>query len=159
MAYRRGVIILALQVAVLTGCMTMKDMPIRTITGTVTDNNNRPVEGAIVSTDPPSSSVATDSQGRYTLRALKEGQYTIKALMPGYVCPPITVEIKGVDIQADLKLLPEGMASVPASTSFGPKNTTRAKPASTSKSSSKAKASSSKEATPEKPKKKWWWQK
>jgi len=60
--------------------------------------------------------VATDENGRYTLRNLSEGEYEIKATLLGYVCEPVKVVVKGIaaETQADLVLVPEGMIAVPS---------------------------------------------
>jgi hypothetical protein len=127
------------------GCVTTQG---KVILGAVMDNNNRPISGAMVTTDPPTSSVATDNLGRYLLRLEKEGTYSVRADMLGYVCEPITVRVKGKDItQADIKLLPEGM--VPVSKTAKPIPVVK-EPAPTPKETPAP--------TPKPAKKKKWWE-
>jgi hypothetical protein len=131
-------------IAFFAGCATTQG---RVIMGVVMDNNNRPIGGAIVTTDPPTSSVATDNLGRYLLRLEKVGIYSVQANILGYVSDPVTVEVKSKDItQADLKLLPEGMA--PASKTIQPVPVVN--------EGAKKDTSASSEEPENKPKKKWW---
>jgi len=60
-----------------TGCVT------GTIKGQVVDQNDRPVKGAIVTTDPPSHSVRTTENG-YRLEDVPIGEYVVEAEKPGY---------------------------------------------------------------------------
>ncbi len=94
-------------------CIACATSQTKVILGAVMDNNNKPIGGAIVSTDPPTSTVATDNLGRYTLRLDKEGTYSVRADILGYLSEPVTVEVKGDDLTwADIKILPESMAPV-----------------------------------------------
>jgi hypothetical protein len=128
------------------GCATTQG---KIVMGVVMDNNNRPIGGALVTTDPPTSSVATDNLGRYLLRIEKKGIYSIRADILGYVADPVTVEVKGNDItQADIKLLPEGIAPV-SNTKPVPVVKETAAPADEEPSAS----------TAEPVKKKKWWEK
>ena len=84
------------------------------IYGTVVDNNNRPVTGAMVTTEPPSSSMITDNLGRYVLSFRHGESYSVTAEILGYESRTIIIQAKPGDItQADIKLLPEGLAPVP----------------------------------------------
>jgi hypothetical protein len=85
----------------LTGCLT------GTIRGQVIDSYDRPVVGAIVSTQPPTESVRTTKNG-YVLKNVPIGEYVIKAQKPGY--KPATAHIRvqwsqttGADIQIERK--------------------------------------------------------
>lgn len=60
-----------------TGCLT------GTVEGQVVDQNDRPVTGAIVTTDPPTHSIRTTENG-YRLENVPVGEYVIEANKPGY---------------------------------------------------------------------------
>lgn len=92
---------LVLIVALTSGCLTGK------IKGQVIDNYDRPVVGAIVSTEPPTESVRTTENG-YELNNVPIGEYRVKVRKPGY--EPATSEVNvqwsqttGADIQIDRK--------------------------------------------------------
>jgi hypothetical protein len=92
---------LALIVTLTSGCLTGK------IQGQVIDNYDRPVVGAIVSTDPPTESVRTTENG-YELQNVPIGEYRVQVRKPGY--DPATVEVHvqwsqttGADIQIERK--------------------------------------------------------
>lgn len=61
----------------LNGCLT------GTIKGQVIDNRDRAVEGAIVTTDPPSHSLRTTESG-YELNGILWGEYVVQAKKPGF---------------------------------------------------------------------------
>ena len=85
--------------------------PIRVVEGIVIDNNDKPMKGVIITTDPPSSSVATDEQGRFLLKSLKEGAYTVIAEKVGYAADPVAINVQGFEVhKADIRIVPEGMA-------------------------------------------------
>ncbi len=85
----------------------------RVITGIVADVDGNPIPGAIVTTDPPTSSIATDKSGRYMIKAVPEKEYTLKATKMGYVSYPTKITVRGLDfVQGDIQLTPEDM--VPA---------------------------------------------
>jgi len=88
-------------VALTSGCLTGK------IQGQVIDNYDRPVVGAIVSTEPPTESVRTTENG-YELSNVPIGKYRVKVRKPGY--EPATSEVHvqwsqttGADIQIERK--------------------------------------------------------
>jgi len=70
-------IVLLLSSIFLGGCLAGN------IKGQVIDTRDRPVVGAIVTTDPPTHSVRTTEHG-YTLKAVPVGEYVIEAQKPGY---------------------------------------------------------------------------
>jgi hypothetical protein len=85
----------------LSGCLT------GTIRGQVIDSYDRPVVGAIVSTQPPTEAVRTTKNG-YVLKNVPIGEYVIKAEKPGY--KPATAHIRvqwsqttGADVQIERK--------------------------------------------------------
>lgn len=61
----------------LSGCLT------GTIKGQVIDQNDRPVEGAIVTTDPPTHSVRTTENG-FRLEEVPLGEYVVEVEKPGF---------------------------------------------------------------------------
>lgn len=61
----------------LSGCLT------GTIKGQVIDQNDRPVEGAIVTTDPPTHSVRTTENG-FRLEEVPLGEYVVEVDKPGF---------------------------------------------------------------------------
>jgi len=62
---------------ILGGCLT------GSIKGQVIDDQDRPVEGAIVTTDPPTHSVRTTESG-YQLEGIPWGEYVVRAKKPGH---------------------------------------------------------------------------
>ncbi len=143
-----GILLLGFVVAVFAGGCAAGQTGV--LWGTVIDNNNRPISGAMITTDPPSSSVATDNLGRYLLRLEKVGTYSVTAEMLGYVSEPTLVQTKHGDMtQADIKLLPEGIA--PVSTVVVPV----VKPEPTAAAATTEEKPSAAAAEPA-PKKKWW---
>ncbi len=137
---------------IIAGCMTasqIKEMAIRDISGKVTDDQNRPLSGAIVTTEPSTSSVSTDELGNYRIGGLPGGTYTIRATLMGYVGYPVRIEVRGFEpTRADLKLIPESLApALPAYTApEAPKSTNE----------SSVTPSDNKTASEEKEGKKWW---
>ncbi len=148
-----GVLLLGVAAAVFaSGCATGQT---GVIWGSVIDNNNRAISGAMVTTDPPSSSVSTDNLGRYILRLEKAGTYSVTAMMLGYVSEPTLVQTQKGDVtQADLKLLPEGMAPVSRIVVPMLKEDPPAAAAVTTTTTEE-----SPEVTTKPPKKKKWWEK
>ena len=55
------------------------------LSGTITDDANQPLTGAIVATIPPSSITMTDSAGHFLIKAISEGEYTVTAEKNGYL--------------------------------------------------------------------------
>jgi hypothetical protein len=90
-----------LVVSLLSGCLTGK------IKGQVIDTYDRPVVGAIVSTQPPTESVRTTENG-YVLNNVPIGEYVIKTRKPGYKPATTHVHVQwsqttGADIQIERK--------------------------------------------------------
>lgn len=69
-----------------TGCLT------GTIEGQVVDQNDRPVTGAIVTTDPPTHSIRTTENG-YRLENIPVGEYVVEASKPGYHVGKANVQV------------------------------------------------------------------
>lgn len=85
----------------LSGCLT------GTIKGQVIDKNDRPIVGAIVSTQPPSEAVRTTEHG-YTLKDVPVGEYVVEAEKPGYQKGTAHVRVQwSTTTGADIQLLPE----------------------------------------------------
>jgi hypothetical protein len=87
--------------ALMSGCLTGK------IRGQVVDNFDRPVVGAIVSTEPPTESVRSTENG-YVMSNVPVGEYVIKARKPGYKPETVRVHVQwsqttGADIQIERK--------------------------------------------------------
>lgn len=92
---------LLLAVSLLSGCLTGK------IKGQVIDNYDRPVVGALVSTQPPTESIRTTENG-YILENVPIGEYVIKARKPGYEPRTVRVNVQwsqttGADVQIERK--------------------------------------------------------
>lgn len=69
-----------------TGCLT------GSIKGQVVDQNDRPITGAIVTTDPPSHSIRTTENG-YRLEDVPVGEYVVEAEKPGYHKGKVNVQV------------------------------------------------------------------
>ena len=101
----------------LSGCImsqsAVRKLPIRTMSGTVTDSNGVPLQGVMITTEPSTSSIATDALGRYSITAVSEGEYVVKANKIGFTPSSITINVRGFEItRADLQLIPEGLLPV-----------------------------------------------
>ncbi len=95
------VLCLVLVVGLMSGCLTGK------MKGQVIDNYDRPVVGAIVSTEPPTGSVRTSENG-FELSNVPIGEYRVKVRKPGYESTTTKVRVQwsqttGADIQIDRK--------------------------------------------------------
>ncbi len=55
---------------------------------------SQPVQGASVTTSPPTDALVTDRHGRFTLRDIEAGNYTIHARKPGYEANSVTVRVR-----------------------------------------------------------------
>lgn len=80
----------------LSGCQedTITPAVFGTLTGQVLlEGTSTPLAAAVVSTNPPSSQVITDSQGKFTLENIEAGTYTVRAEKSGYVSAVETVTI------------------------------------------------------------------
>lgn len=56
-----------------------------TLNGKLTDTENTPLEGAVVSIKELGLSTESDAEGNYQLRFIPDGEYTLTASYPGYV--------------------------------------------------------------------------
>jgi hypothetical protein len=82
----------------------LRTIPFRTLTGMVIDNSGQPVKQAIVTTDPPTSTLLTDDLGKFLITSLPEGVYTIQISKQGFAINSAVIAIKGlgpfhVDVQ------------------------------------------------------------
>lgn len=94
-------IVLIFVLPLLTGCLT------GTIKGQVLDPEDRPVVGAIVSTDPPTQSIRSTESG-FKIENVPTGQYTVKAEKPGYKDGKIRVTVQWNTVAgADIRIEPE----------------------------------------------------
>ena len=67
------------------------------------------IEGATITTDPPTKTVFTDSEGGYMIVDLEPGAYTVTASKDGYNSGTKSVSvIAGEDVQANISLTPTG---------------------------------------------------
>jgi len=57
------------------------------------DEDNTPIEGAIISTTPATSTVQSDATGAFVFETIKEGSYTIRAEAPNLVSTVQTITI------------------------------------------------------------------
>jgi len=83
MAMKKDNWLIGLLLFVLTGCLTASPLA-NSIVGKVTDQNGNPVEGALVTTSPASSSVLTGKDGNYTIRKLSSREYSVSVSKTGY---------------------------------------------------------------------------
>lgn len=75
-----------------------------TITGRVSDENGMPMPGATVLTLQAGAGVATDNEGRFALRGLRDGTYNIRISYTGYEALDTLVVLNGTAvIDATLK--------------------------------------------------------
>ncbi len=93
------VIVLIVGLGFLSGCLT------GSIQGQVLDAEDRPVEGAIVTTDPPTHSVRTTAEG-YSIENIPTDEYRVRARKPGYKEGRTDVTVQwnttiGADIQIE----------------------------------------------------------
>ena len=63
------------------------------IRGTVIDENNKPVIGAVITTDPPSESTITTFEG-FVIKNVKVGYYIVKASKEGYSSASVEVKVQ-----------------------------------------------------------------
>ena len=82
-----------------------------TISGTVTDPGENPVEGATVTLSEGEYSATTDAEGKYVLNAIPLGNYTVTASKQGYTddSKEVSLEKSGifdfkVEVTADIQL-------------------------------------------------------
>lgn len=62
------------------------------IVGRVTDSEGNPVAGATITTNPPSGSISTDSNGQFAVSiGVEAGEYTITAVKEGYRSTSATI--------------------------------------------------------------------
>ncbi len=73
------------------------------ITGTVTDMDGAPLPGATVMVSDAARGVATDNEGHYTLRGLREGSYRLLYSFTGFESMDTLVAVAGA-VQLDIRL-------------------------------------------------------
>ena len=101
---------LLIGVLALSGCAkpTPSKKAITTISGRVTDaETDKPIAGAIVSTEPTTQQVATDSEGRFSIQVGVEAgvSYQVNASKSGYFSNSATIKaVEGEDRSADIQL-------------------------------------------------------
>ncbi|MBN1485028.1 MAG: carboxypeptidase regulatory-like domain-containing protein [Chloroflexia bacterium] len=90
------------------GCVGSQDSG--TISGRVLDaHEGSPIASANVSTKPPTSSVTTDADGRYSIQKVPPGNYRVSASKAGYADADIEITVvRGSTTTADIHLLFEG---------------------------------------------------
>ncbi|HCX24314.1 MAG: hypothetical protein CMB80_22830 [Flammeovirgaceae bacterium] len=79
------------------------------VTGVVLNiNNNKPLEGAEINTNPSSSVVYTDSLGEFTIGELAIGEYSFTAVIDGYNKTFVNATISaGTTTEVTIKMEPE----------------------------------------------------
>lgn len=76
-----------------------------TITGKITDNNNNPIVGASISTQPPTTVAQSNNQGNYTIANVVPGNYLVNASKSGYTGSELSVVVNsGGTVTANLQL-------------------------------------------------------
>lgn len=153
---RKGNWFIVFGLLVMAGCMTasqLAKLPLHSIDGVVTDYNGKPVEGALITTTPPSSSVLTGHDGKYALRKLPSGEFIVHVSKPGYAEEAITLTVGGYDYptKGDIQLVLQSMV-VEETVEETPSYTEQAKEP---EEKEETKGEETKE-TPKKEKKKWW---
>jgi len=68
--------------------------------------NDQPIAGVNVSTEPVTSSVTTDKDGKFRIDNVKSGVYKVIAVKQGFQSATITVTIEDKPVFADIPLLP-----------------------------------------------------
>lgn len=88
---------------------TTKPSTTGTITGTVYDAaTKQPINKALVVTDPATSSVTTDINGKFTISNINPGNYKVTASRQGYTNSIVNVNVTaGKTSNADINLMPE----------------------------------------------------
>ena len=77
-------------------------------------SDSSPIVGAIVSTDPPTSSVITNADGNYSISNVLSGIYIVTATKAGYMGATIKVSVTaGKTTTADLSLMIGQVAATP----------------------------------------------
>jgi len=79
-----------------------------TINGTISDaTTSQPISGAMITTNPVTSSKTTDSEGNFLIEGIEPGTYTIQASKDGYKTNSTTVSVvAGEESSADIQLAP-----------------------------------------------------
>src|SRR3954470_24660859 len=80
--------------------------------GTITDNNNHGIAGALVHVLNTNLQTTTDNEGRFTFNSIRPGKYTIEASAVGYaVATTITSKVNDnamvIQLQPAIKQLDE----------------------------------------------------
>jgi hypothetical protein len=80
------------------------------IAGNVTDgSNNNPISGAIITTQPQTSTVTSDASGNYAIDNVSPGPYTVTASKSGYNDDSVTVTIQAGSMEvANIQLSKAG---------------------------------------------------
>lgn len=94
-------------VVLLAGCgglMKMMGMGAGTIRGTVIDENNQPVVGAVITTDPPTESTMSSYEG-FVIQGVPVGVYRVRAAKDGYSTTNVEIRVQRKKVtQADLQI-------------------------------------------------------
>ncbi|MEW5693246.1 MAG: carboxypeptidase-like regulatory domain-containing protein [Candidatus Hydrogenedentota bacterium] len=78
------------------------------ISGIIIDDELKPLEGAILYTDPPSHSVSTNPDGQYVIRNIPIGKYTVSCKKEGYKESSVDINVYVDQVSAcDLQLRKE----------------------------------------------------
>ncbi|MCH8837412.1 MAG: carboxypeptidase regulatory-like domain-containing protein [Candidatus Marinimicrobia bacterium] len=112
----------------LSTCKAPTDAPTTgSISGTILDaSSSQPISGAMVTTDPITSSKTTDSEGAYTMDGVKPGTFTVQASKTDYQTNTTIVNVVvGEAASADIQLTPQGPELAVATTllNFGTSST------------------------------------
>ncbi|MHB2154055.1 LamG-like jellyroll fold domain-containing protein [Calditrichota bacterium GD2] len=77
-----------------------------TISGTVMNKaGDAAVPAAIITTEPPTSSVSTDNDGKYTIEEVDPGDYIVQAVKDGFDPGNVNVTVKaGKTVTADIRM-------------------------------------------------------
>ncbi len=84
--------------------VALNAIPTYTVSGTVTDGENNPIEGATVTNEETGETVTTDENGDYSFTDVEEGTYTLTASAEGYVSASQKVSVTEDVTNADFQL-------------------------------------------------------
>jgi outer membrane receptor protein involved in Fe transport len=77
------------------------------ISGTVRDHNNLPLENATILLEPLNISTNTNAKGAFTINTIANGSYTISVYFLGYKAKKQTIEISSTNLNLDFNLEPD----------------------------------------------------
>lgn len=77
------------------------------ISGTIKDSRNIPLENATILVEPTSISTISNTEGQFTIHNIAKGNYTISVRFLGFKTKKQTIEISNNDLKIDFNLEPD----------------------------------------------------